>query len=368
MYQELARRLDNGREDKEMVPAKLEAYRALACSASVPVSEPRVLVVHDCVTRFKADYIEIDDAGEGEPRMRDVEDGDVELVDSDGYGLVSPRQMDKWRKELGLEYLPAGCCVRNSFCKGMVFTFDFHRFAGGVEEVKDVWGDVHQVRDVDMIVTTSMLKLWDSYPSYAEYQNRCRENGYGYSVTKTTPEAVERERRLNYQFIQSYEFDDEQIQELILPTIEEVEGVLGGDVRRTILFLGGTEMTEQTAGDGTPPFVRALMADERVMNDPFVRSRVARLAKTRMDGAKIGQVKVHGNYLTVSGDPVSLCQHVFGMPVTGLLKAGQAYSKYWSDAEQIVCFRPPMTCHNNIRVFNTVSSVRLKIGIGIWIP
>lgn len=37
--------------------------------------------------------------------------------------------------------------------------------------------------------------------------------------------------------------------------------------------------------------------------------------------------------------------------MTGILKAGEIYNKYWLDcgAERVVCFRAPMSCHNNIR-------------------
>lgn len=52
---ELRRRIDNGRDTtKPLIPAKLEAYRALVCSGSEPVSMPRgIAVVDDCVTKFK---------------------------------------------------------------------------------------------------------------------------------------------------------------------------------------------------------------------------------------------------------------------------------------------------------------------------
>ena len=42
---------------------------------------------------------------------------------------------------------------------------------------------------------------------------------------------------------------------------------------------------------------------------------------------------------------------MFGMDVTGLLKSGEVYHKYWIDkgASEIVCFRAPMTSLNNVR-------------------
>lgn len=70
---EIRRRIDNGRNpEKEMVAAKLEAYKALTCSASNPVSMPHgVLVVNDCETQFLSDIIYINDELDGEPVMED---------------------------------------------------------------------------------------------------------------------------------------------------------------------------------------------------------------------------------------------------------------------------------------------------------
>ena len=63
LYPEIKKRIDNGRNmTTPLVPAKLEAYQALACSGSIPVSWPRgIIVVPDCITHFKADVISIDD-------------------------------------------------------------------------------------------------------------------------------------------------------------------------------------------------------------------------------------------------------------------------------------------------------------------
>ena len=64
--------------------------------------------------------------------------------------------------------------------------------------------------------------------------------------------------------------------------------------------------------------------------------------------------KVRGNYSVVSGDPFALCQSIFGLEVTGLLKAGEIYNDFWTEraVPRVVCFRAPMTCHNNIRIMN----------------
>lgn len=60
VYSEIVKRMDNGRDKtKPIIPAKLEAYQALICSASIPVTMPRILIVGDCNVTFKENVIKI---------------------------------------------------------------------------------------------------------------------------------------------------------------------------------------------------------------------------------------------------------------------------------------------------------------------
>lgn len=356
LLEELRRRINNGRDmTKEFVPAKLEAYRALVCSASVPLSAPRgVLVVDDCVTHFKSSYILLGDGETDEPVMSTVVDGDVELIDSDGYGLMSPELARRWGYDLRLDYRPAGICLRNSFCKGMVFAFDFHEFSESVAgryEVTDIWGQVHDIRSIDLVLTASMLKLWDSYGSIGEYLENCRQNGYCFSATKATPKELDVERRLNYQFIQSYHLTDEQIWELVEPTLTEFDEITGGNYEKTLLFLRGTHITEETAWSPEMKWIAALMIEPKMLEDPFVTSQLNTLVKAKMTEAKFGKIKVSGNFSVISGDPYALCENIWGISPKGLLKANEIYNRYWDEAgaQSLAAFRAPMSSHHNIR-------------------
>ena len=346
---ELRRRMDNGRDrNVPHVPAKLEAYRALACSATVPVSMPRgILVVPDCETEFVEDIIQISDSECGTPKLEYMDGATVQLNESDGYGLMCPALAERWSEELGLSYVSSGFNTRFSYEKGMVFAFDIHRFAAevaGASTVKDIWGNEVDIAGVELILTASMLKLWSSYSSCEQYLRCCAENHYSFCVTKACPEKLESWRNTNYQFLQSYELDDNDIGELIQPTVDRIRDVICGDWRKAALFLGG--------GKTNNAFCTALSIDPRMHDDPFIRDKLLRLIQGEIDDAKIGAVGVHGNYSIVSGDPYSLCQSMFGLSVTGLLRAGEIYNQYWADLRvpRAVVMRAPMTCHNNIRV------------------
>lgn len=362
---ELKRRIENGRDlTKQYTPAKLEAYNALVCSSSTPVSMPNgVVVVHDCITHFKADVIELDDTGLDQPSMKYIKDKDVELNDSDGYGLAMPQLMKRWGEEIGENFLLPGCVIRNSFCKGAVYPVDFQKFAKdhNISTITDVWGEVHDIEEIELVLTESMLKLWDAYSSIEDYLKNCEENKYTFAITKASEEELENVRTMNYQFLQSYDFTDEQIEELIAPTVDEIKGILSDDYRKTILYTKGIGLNESNIQHLDNSFATALMIEPEMKNDPYVKNQIYTMIKKRINDAKVGVLKVPANYSLVSGDPYSLCQSMFGLEVTGLLKAGQVYSKYWIDngVDKIVSFRAPMTSHNNIRLLNVVHNEKM---------
>lgn len=354
---ELRRLIDNGRDkDKPLVPAKLEAYRALVCSGSTPVSMPKgVAIIGSCLTHFKSDMLTLTDESDGDPVMSFVEDGEVELNATDGCGMMLPSLAERWSEELHLDYTTCGVNTRFSWEKGMVFTFDFLAFAdevAGARIIKDAWGDEVDLSNVELILTTDMVKLWDSYASCEDYLKNSTENGYTFGVTKACPKKLERERGLNYQFIQSYDLSDEDIDELIKPTMSEFQDVLHNDWAKTILFLKGCGLNDKNVEHLEDDYSKALMIEPSLLDDPYIQSSIYRLIKNKINEAKVGVLKVHGNYSIISGDLYALCQSMFGLEVTGLLRAGEIYNKFWLEegSDNLVCFRAPMTSHNNIRM------------------
>lgn len=369
IYPQLKEKLDCGRnKNKELVPAKLEAYQALMCSGSIPVSMPNgIIVVPDCVTHFKEDIIYIDDTDDGDPTVEFKKNQDFELIDSDGYGFMLPSLSRRWAGELigDATKTISGVNTRGlPWTKGMLFTFDFVEFAEKIAEnymIKDVWGDWRDVRDAEVILTEGMLKLWDSYDSWEDYWSNVEKYGYEFAVSKVAPQELESERLTNYQFLQSYELDDDAIEELLAPTIQDFREITGDDWRKAMIYLGGEYVT-QGDFENAEYYMQALMINPETIKDPYVQQTIKRMIEKRIQKAKIGAIQVKSNFAIIGGDPYSLAQNTFGLPVTGLLRKGECYHKYWSDqgVEDIVCFRAPMTSHNNIRKMKVVSSPEMS--------
>ena len=358
LYPEIKKRIDNGRDmTKPLVAAKLEAYQALACSGSIPVSWPKgIIVVPDCMTTFTADVISVDDNDTSleEPKMEFVKDKLIENDASDGCGMMLPSLSRRWNGELGGDpnETVSGVNSRCAWTKGMIFTFDFIEFAEKVAHsyiVKDVWGQERDVRDAELILTESMLKLWDSYESFEAYYQNCLLNHYQFAVAKTTPHKMDEQRNLNYQFIQGYQLTDEQIQELISPTVNEIKDIMGIDWRKSLLYLCGTGLNDKNVFKADY-VAQALMVCPSMINDPFIRNKIRKMIAKRIRQAKIGVLTVDGNFAIMCGDLYALAQSMFGIEVTGVLKAGEIYHQFWKNkgVKEVVCFRAPMTSHNNV--------------------
>lgn len=356
----------NGEElNYKFIPAKINAYFALQCSASISVPWPRIIVINDVETKFNDVVRLVKDTGGDEnqdwPSVSEDTEMEIKINACDGMGLISPEMSAKWAIALneGLEPL-SGYNTRCAFLKGMVFTVDFKKFAEEVAHtytVIDAWGDRRDVRDADVIVTVSMLKLWNSYAGYEDYYSNCMKNGYEFCIAKSTPHELRNTHTTNYQYLQDFTFTDKQIDELIKPTVSKIKECLGMDWRKLILYMCGTGLDEKNVLH-MEPMCKAIMANPELIKDPYVRSKVDRMIQKRIKNAKIGVLDVEGDYAIAGNDPYSLLQSMFGLEVTGLLKKGECYHKYWSDkgANEICIFRAPMTSIENVCKLNVVTN------------
>ena len=348
----------NGKElSYKFIPAKLNAYFALQCSASIPVPWPRIIVVDDAITNFSAMVREVRDNGnEKNLSWASVSNPNLKNIEynvSDGMGFITPEMSSKWAEALneGSEPL-SGYNTRCAFLKGMVFTVDFKQFAEEIAHnyiIKDAWGDKRDVRDADVIITVSMLKLWNSYAGFEDYYDNCMKYGYDFCIAKSAPHELRNVHTTNYQYLQDFKFTDEQIDELISPTVSKIKECLGLDWRKLILYMCGTGLDEKNVVN-MDPICKSIMANPELINDPYVRSKVSRMIQKRIRTAKIGVLDVEGDYAIIGNDPYSLLQNMFGMKITGLLKAGECYHRYWIDKNvpEVIAFRAPMTSHENV--------------------
>lgn len=374
LHEELKQRLANDHDwNVPLVPAKYSAYEALSASGSNVVSWPAdgdakipggTIVVRDVMTKFTADFIDVDDSNYPcEPIVELKKDQEFENNANDGCGIMTVELAKRWNGELTGDYERplCGCNIRNAFTKGMVFPFDIVKFAevvnGASEDhpelylIEDVWGTKRDVRDAQLIITESQLKLWKSYSSWEHYYESCITNKYTFRVAKTAVnyEEMDEVRQLNYQFIAPLKLTRDDVKDLVAPTVNEITDILGGDYRKTLVYLCGSKLNDENV-IYSDVVARAIMLNPELVGDDYISNRIHRMIKRRITDAKIGVLDARGNFQILSGDLYALAQSMFGLTVTGLLKSGEIYSKFWlkRGVDSVLCYRAPMSNEHSI--------------------
>lgn len=358
--EELKTRLDCGRDVSHPLAAtKYNAYFGLYSSASKKVTKPRFCIVPDYCSNqdvkvnwsIETDW-DIDDIVE----ERIV---DTEFNRWDGCGIISPQLAEQWGRDLGEEYTPCQFVIRCAFTKGLVNEFDFVEWCRDELEgikpeeekylITDIYGKQRDLREIDVILTEGMAKLWDSWESQESFEENCEKNGIDWRVTKYTPEKDKECSTMNYQYVQTLNLDDEAIKGLCDETVKYIQGVSYSDIYYTLLFLLGEHMDETNIEkfmkSSDNYWLKSLILNHNLLNDKYTKEKIRDMIVKRIELACLGRLMVRGNYQFLVADNYGLMQWITGQEVTGLLEDGEFYSKFWEDrgVKEIACARSPQT-------------------------
>lgn len=353
-----------GCQDIDIIWAKWNAYYALGSSATFQVSAPRVCVVPD----KEIEMIKTVDFVTPCKPQDTIERKEMPIKFNlwDGMGIISPDLAQKWADELEVGYLPSAYVVRNAFIKGLVCTFDFHAFAAEIGEysVKDIYGDTYDVRDIDIVMTESMFKLWRGYSSWKDYCEKNAALGWSWGVAKVfdDPAVMKTHIRTNYQFLQVLNMTDEDIAEICEPTVKWLTGIVGNANAMRMYLLGKLADMHgepiEKFNNITDNFIKALLIDEDMAGDDYIKTRVANSINKKIRDAYMGRLIIEGTYQPIMADPYGFCQYIFGKEITGLVPVGKCYNRYYLDrGEKHVCaLRSPMTWRSEVNGLELYSS------------
>lgn len=352
--------LDNGRDKtKPLVPSKFNAYKGLVTSSTSVVPTPRFCLVPDYESTADVKVNFVTETGLNEDDI--IEEKTIPEIFNrfDGQGLISVEMATKWAEELGLDYIPAQWCVRQNYIKGMLSTFDIHRFCeeknNGNYIIETSYSDENgnrkmvDLRNIDVIISESQFKLWSSFPSIEVYQENCKKNNLKWGVTLVSPKKDKDILMMNYQFLQTLSLSKKDIEKLCEKFVNWISGVTSKDIYYTILFLMGTEIDENKVlnylNRSENHWIKALILNNDLIHDKWFKKKIYDLIKKKIKSGCLGSIPVDGNFQVLVSDPFAQMQHVCGLEVTGLLGKKEYYSNYWNkkDVKTVDSMRAPLT-------------------------
>lgn len=363
--------LDNGRNlYKPLIPSKYSAYFGLYSSAIHEVTKPRFCVISDYCTQMDVDvsYIVETDIKEDDK----VEDRTISVEKNwfDGSGLISPQFASQWAEDMQLDYVPCQFCIRYSFIKGMVNEFDFIDWCNEENDgnylITDIYGKQIDLRNIDVILTEGQFKLWDSWDSQEEYEECCAQNKLVFGVTRPAPKEDKKVLILNYQFIQTLNLKQKDIEALCADTVKYIQGVSYDDIYYTLLFLMGENISinsiESFLQNSDNYWLKSLVYDPSLFYDKYSKEKVREYIIRRIEQACLGKIIVRGNFEAIVPDGFAFMQWATGHEVTGLLKAKEFYSQFWQqyNVQEVDCMRSPMTHFSEHYVVDLKNDERMK--------
>lgn len=328
--------------------SKWNSYIGLAATDSVPVTIPNIVVVDDKELRMKAkvdvvqEVVTRDKEGNIQRKFNVLHDKVKRIPTNlfDGAGVVTVEMAEKWKKDLNLDYIPASFQFRCIPClKGKLYVMPVKEFAEiyKVSKIIDINGKEWDLftDKIDCILTKSQFKFHDIYETVEDWRKEFDKEIHGYKRTFNISEydvafsELKDTTVMAYQPLQTLSFTQEGIEEICIPTVNDYKKACSS-VDEFLKFRGICSEDDDIEWSKYPTYYQAMYYNHSLFNDEFIKKKVRQDLKSAKERAYVGKIKVKGNYQTLTPDLYALLQHIFGLPVTGLLKYNEIYSNYWN--------------------------------------
>ena len=368
---ELKRRLDNGRNlNKALAPSKYNAYFGLYSSAIKEVTKPRFCIIKDYTETQTVDVDFVIEKARDEDDIIEPRTMDIEFNRFDGSGLISPQMAEQWGKDLGEDYTPCQFCIRYAFTKGMVNEFDFVEWCkeenDGNYEIEDIYGNKVDLREIDVILSEGMCKLWDSWESQKSFEENCSKNGIVFGATKYSPKQDKEVLTTNYQFLQTLNLTDDMIEDLCKDTVDYVQGVSYDNIYYSLLFMmgenGNLESIDRFMESSDNYWLKTLILNHNLLNDKYSKEKIRDMIIRRIELACLGKILTAGNFECIVPDSFAYMEWITGKDVVGLLGPGQMYCDFWNkrNVSKVDTMRSPLTHFSEHYVVDLVKNEKTE--------
>jgi len=332
--------------------AKYSAYFALAFSSILWVRTPRVCVIKDFYHNLEneeVDFICPNSEGKSHIEKRIM---NLELNCADGQGLIDPNFAKLWAEDMNLSYVPSSFVARSCFVKGNLVAFDFRQYAKthGINTIRDKWGREYNIDEIDVLLSESQFKTHKYYSSWQDYLSYAEKGNIHWGVARYNKMEDDECVLSNYQYIQSLTLSQEDIKNLIAPTVKWINQICSGDLIYSLLYSFGTKSGDvEYAGVysmAQTSAMKALIKDPNFLKDSYIQRKIYKNIAESINHAKIGKIWIRGNYQFMIADPIAQCQSALGLEPVGALKKGEIYSEFWRKRKPegcvVDCARSPM--------------------------
>ena len=313
--------------------SKLYAYNGLMLTDGVRVEDmsiwnsKRIVVVDNPVsTVHSVPVITVEDDGTDNAvrkysRIEKITD--VDVTEFDGEGLIS-NEYAKYIDEVHFKNEGhTSFQIRMPYIKGVLHEVDFRNFLAelGIYEIKDIWGEKHPIKEVDIILTKSMFKgfgwMTENGLTWSEYLMRCKKYDHALYISEVSQIEQEKYTEMNYQFLVTASIKAEEFRPSDLPL-----GWVDSPAKDTRAWI--TKTMEQRYYDFVADedfrlvycmshnlkWAEILKKNPKFINEPYFTKQLDVQAKQILKKYAFGTLLIAGDNRYLSGDLIKFIKHL----------------------------------------------------------
>ena len=336
---------------------EMSAYSSLIASSivdTIKINPKNILIIKDVDSFFKTHILSVETNEKKECIVVNKDNYELKNTMFDGQGLIDESIFPKW----GDGYL----LLRHHMCKMACFKTKIQKFFKdyygdkyNTAKIKDMFGNDHYVKDIELITTDQAMK-WLKFNgiTYEYWCDKVFDNGCRFGIVKTAHKSKLGDvQKMSYQMINSLNMD---IMDNVVKKSKEYIELLKQDDDVFIEYL----KDNKNFSNDYEVLVALCDQNKEFTRSEYFRSRKYDIIKTYINNFKFGKVIQNADNLVFVGSPYAMLLHSVGENVEkdDTFKQEedciQCFTTRFDDGEYLACFRSPHNSKHNISYLHNV--------------
>lgn len=332
---------------------EISAYAPLISSAivgKVKINPKNILILKDVDRYFNTKVVAVKTDENRQCYAEHIDNYKLKNTLFDGQALIDSSIFPEW----GNGYI----LLRHHFCKMAAFSTNIQQFFKDYfgddyysATVKDMFGNEHYVKDIELITTDNAMKWLKFDISYEYWCEKVYENNCMFGIVKTAHESKLGEvQRMSYQMVNC--LDESIMENVVKESVDYVELLKQNDDE----FLKYLEKNKNFSNDYE--VLIALCEQNRdFLRSSYFRRRKEFIIKNYVLNMKSGKLIQNAENLVVVGSPYAMLlyaatgdENSVDDDNTFFIEQGtiQCYTERFNSGEYLAFFRSPFNSQNNL--------------------
>ena len=344
---------------------EISAYAPLVSSGivgRVKINPKNILILRDVDRIFNTDVISVETDENKHCYAKHISNYKLKNTLFDGQALIDSSIFPQW----GNGYI----LLRHHFCKMAAFNTNIQKFFKDyfgddyyTATVKDMFGNEHYVKDIELITTDNAMKWLKFDISYDYWCKWVYDNDCQFGIVKTAHESKLGDvQKMSYQMVNS--LDEVIMPEVVKESVEYVERLKTDNE----FFMEYLEKNKNFSND-YEVLIALCEHNSEFYRSSYFRSRKKKIIEGYVLNLKSGKIIQNAENLTIVGSPYAMLLYAATADEGSVdnddtfsneFGTIQCYTERFSDGEYLAFFRSPFNSKNNLAYLHNTYSDKMK--------